>query len=417
MRALFAAIAGTTLLCTGATGALAQGLGSIGTTYGVPEAAAVSPEQYVPKPKQPPQMTSGALSTVGQSEGTPVAFKDPARDYTIIAPSGARFQHRGAGQPLGIQSRHGYAVNLQVGDANPDLSVRHMFAKMEGTYLGDGKPWSVKLGERRAVVAGMEAGAADYEAGSTRTRVVIARGKQTDFVFMFFAPVAQFEKLSAEFDWILTNFKPAPSELPDRPVRMVEKTAPAPTPAPLRAQAAPEPIPAGRPKPNVVSAPADTQVFAEPGYGYRVEYPDAWQLEKVSAFTNLFSGPEGSPSFEAIVAMQNVQPQGAQNARDAAEKAFVDLKSSLSRDAGRVDFVGEKVVAYVKNGLTLEGRQFVASYDHQGRRFRKWALVLPRPNGTVAHVWSYTAPMDRFDEFRPIAERMLQSLKIDGEQG
>ncbi len=415
MRTRLIAFAGASLFIFNAAPAGAQGLGAIGSNYGVPQAAAISPEQAVPRAKSAIPAPAEAIPIPGQ--GTPVAYKDPKRGYVLIAPADARFQHRGEGQPFAIQSRKGYAINIQVGDANPTLPTPQMFAKLEQNYLGDGKAWSVKLAEGEAVIAGLPAGTATYESGSSRTRVVIARGQKSDFVFMFFAPSGQFERLSVEFAWIMKHFRPAAEELPPVPVHLSAKE-PAPKPkAPLRAQPTPASIPAGREAPNTHSAQQEMQIFSEPGYGYQVEYPGEWQLEKVSAFTNIFSGPEGSPAYDAIIALQNVQPEGVDSGDEAATAAFSGLKASLQRDAQGVDFVGEKPVAYVKQGLSLQGWQFVASYDHQGRRFRKWALVLPRPNSTVAHIWSYTAPMERFDEFRPIAEKMLQSLRIDPEQG
>lgn len=416
MRTRLLAFAGASLFILNTGPAAGQGLGAIGSNYGVPEAAAVSPEHAIPLAKSA-EMPAPAEAIPVPGQGTPIAYQDPGRGYVVIAPAGARFQHRGAGQPFAIQSRKGYAVNVQVGDANKELATEQMFAKLEQSYLGDGKAWSVKLAEGEAVIAGMPAGTATYESGSSRTRVVIARGEKSDFVFMFFAPTNQFERLSVEFNWIMRHFRPAADEIPAEPVRM-SSLEPAQMPkAPLRAQPAPDTIPAGRAAAHVQSSPAEVQVFSEPGYGYRVEYPSEWQLEKVSAYTNIFSGPQGSPAFDAIIAVQNVQPQGAASGAEAASAAFEDLKSSLQRDAKGVDFVGEKAVAYVKQGLNLSGWQFVASYDHQGRRYRKWALVLPRPNGTVAHIWSYTAPSERFDEFRHVAEKMLQSLRIDPEQG
>lgn len=386
----------------------------IGPASGVPKAASVAAAQTnstsegdaLSQPKMPLL-----------HEGPPVAYTDPKRGFMLVAPPGSRFQHRGEDQPIAIQSRKGFAVNIQAGDANPGITMQHMFAKLEAQYLGEGKPWSAKLSDGEAVIAGLPAGYSVYEAGSTRTRVIIARGQKTDFVFMFFAPINQFEKLGREFDWILTSFRPAADELPSEPVHLSRLEPKKPDPAPLRAQQDAVANPSGRPAPSVAARPANTHVFAEPGYGYQVEYPAEWQLEKVSAFTNVISGPVGSPAYDAIVAMQNVQPNGVADAHEAAEIAFTDLKASLSRDATEVDFVGEKVVAYAKYGLNLEGRQFVASYEHQGRRFRKWALVLPRPDGTVAHIWSYTAPIDRFEDFRPVAEQILHSLKIDGGQG
>ena len=112
--------------------------------------------------------------------------------------------------------------------------------------------------------------------------------------------------------------------------------------------------------------------------------------------------------------MQNVRPEGE---GDVARVAIENLKANLAQQARRVQFVGEKPVTYAKYGLKLEGHQFVASYDHQGQRFRKWALVIPRPEGGIAHIWSYTAPASQFDTYRPVAERILNSLKIDGGEG
>lgn len=373
-----------------------------GQGYANPGVAAVPANTGAPLPGMSPNAASAR----------PTAYQDPKRGFMLVAPQGAQFQERAEGGQISIQSPKGYALNLQTGDANPTFPTINMFAKLEQKYLGEGKPWARKLGQEEAVIAGLPAGVAYYEAGATRSKVVIARGKSTDFVFMFFAPTTHFEKLDAEFNWILASFRPAPSEKPDTPAVVQQKPKEEPKQAPLRAQNEPEPIPAGRPAPKLAAPPSDMMAFAEPGYGYQVSYPKEWQLEKVTAFTNVFSGPKGTPAYDAIVSLQNVKPSGEAN--QAAMIAFEDLKTKLSRQAKQVDFYGEKTVTYAKHGLQLEGRQFVATYDHNGQRFQKWVLVLPRPEGAIAHIWSYTAPSRQFDTYRPVAERILNSLKIDG---
>lgn len=347
----------------------------------------------------------------------PVAYQDPKRGYMLVAPPGARFQEGEGREQISIQSPKGYAINIQAGDTNPDIMIGGMFRKLEQQYLGDGRPWSGKSEEGEAVIAGLPAAYAVYESNSTRSRVVIARGEKTDFVFMFFAPTSHYEKLRTEFEWVLASFRPAASELPARPVALSKADGEAEKTPPLRAQPAPEPIHAGRPEKPSPEARPDVQVFSEQGYGYRLAYPAAWNLEKVSAFTNVISGPQGSPAYDAIVALQNVRPDGVHDAGEAARKTFDDLKAKLHDGAMKVDFGGEKPVTYAKGGLTLQGRQFVASYVHQGRQFRKWVLVIPRPEGEVAHVWSYTAPVEQFDQYRPVAEQILNSFRIDGGQG
>ena len=152
--------------------------------------------------------------------------------------------------------------------------------------------------------------------------------------------------------------------------------------------------------------------FAEPGYGYSIQYPGDWVVARSSDNTATFSGKEGTDAFHAIVSIQNVKPPEAKSSAQAAVQAFADLKASLSREANNVIFVGEQPLTYKNENLSLEGRQMVVTYTYAGERFRKWALVLPRPSGTVAHIWSYTAPDARFKTFRPFADAMLKSWTI-----
>lgn len=356
-------------------------------------------------------------NTPTRPPSAPSVYNDAARGFMLVAPPGTTIEEREPGKQIAIQSRRGYAVNVQVGDAAPNRPTADMFAKLEAKYLGDGRPWHRKTAEGELVIAGLPAAEAIYEAASTRTRVVIARGQKTDFVFMFFAPITHFEKLSRDHEWILAGFRPATDERPETPpqvpvVRSEPKEAP-----PLRAQEAPVVSPSGRGTPTAMPELSDVNVFAEPGYGYRLEFPAQWVLEKASAFTNLISGPEGSPAYEAIVALQNVQPNRNVPTQDAVMAVVADLKAQLQAQAQGVQFYGEKPIIYDKFEQRLNGAQFVADYQHEGRAFRKWALVLPRPAGDIVHIWSYTAPLQSFDLHRSVAENILNSLRIEGDQG
>ena len=58
------------------------------------------------------------------------------------------------------------------------------------------------------------------------------------------------------------------------------------------------------------------------------------------------------------------------------------------------------------------GRQLLLSYKHAGVIFDKRMIVLPRFEGTVVHVWSYTAPRAQYSSLHPKAERILRSWTI-----
>ena len=152
--------------------------------------------------------------------------------------------------------------------------------------------------------------------------------------------------------------------------------------------------------------------FAEPGYGYSIQYPGDWVVTQSSANTAIFSGKKGTDAFHAIISIQNVKPPEAKTPAQAALRALADLKVSLSREASSVVFVGEQALTYKNENLSLEGRQIIVTYTFAGERYRKWALVVPRPSGTVAHIWSYTAPDSQFRTFRPFADAMLKSWTI-----
>lgn len=340
--------------------------------------------QSTPSQQQAPRLPGKRKLGVSNQVQT---YLHPVRKFTLAIPPGMEVFERGETVQVSIRSRQGYMINVQTGDAKPKVSLAQMTAKLEAQYLGPGKPWSQKTSQRTLSVAGLAANEVIYEGAGTRVRVVIARGQKSDFVFMFFAPRGAYESLASKFDWILANFQPNPAE---------------------RLTAA-----GGGPSPG---AGAKTGIapkrFAEPGYGYSIQYPGDWVVSLSSANTATFSGKKGTDAFHAIVSIQNVKPPEAKTPAQATLRALADLKASLSREASNVVFVGEQPLTYKNENLILEGRQIIVTYTFAGERYRKWALVVPRPSGTVAHIWSYTAPDSRFRTFRPFADAMLKSWTI-----
>ncbi len=338
--------------------------------------------------------SSQTLSTSSQPESPKQVktYLHPFRKFLLAVPLGAELSERGDAVQVSIRSRQGYIINIQTGDANPKLTLPQMMGKLEAQYLGVGKPWNRKIESKPTKVAGLKALEALYEGANTRVRVMIVRGMKTDFVIIFFAPAESFNNLVVDFDWFLANFKPNPADL--------MKTAAAPG--------------ANRP-PALASAPPKR--FSQSGYGYTIQYPGTWEAATPSDNTATFSGKKGTDAFQVVVSIQNVRPPAAKTPAEATEKVLADLKSSLTREASDFTIIGEKPLTYRNGDLSLSGRQMVVTYTYAGQRYRKWALVLPRPTGTVTHIWSYTAPDVRFKEFRPFADAMLKSWTIQPGNG
>ncbi len=330
-----------------------------------------------------PSVVASRIDGAPEPQAKSRIYTHPEKGFSVAVPPGAEIIERGEKKQLTIRSRDGYAINIQSGPTQAHIPLARMPAVLEAKYLGQGKPWSHRTGSREAKAGGLPAFAVDYVGSSSKTRVVVSRGGRNDFVFIFVAPDTEFARLESEFEWILEQFRPGVDD--------------------LRAVAAP-----------AAKAPSRTRRFAEPGFGYSIDYPGAWEITNPSEMATMFSGKEGTRAYAAIVGVQNIEPPGAADGFDAAKRALNQLKGALSNAVRQLKFEGEGDWAYKRGGMTLQGRQVSATYDHGGRKFRKLMIVVPRPSGPIAHIWSFTAPEKEFAEFKPLAKRMLESWTIQG---
>jgi len=365
--------------------------------------------------RQPPQATpgenaNGDAQTQVQTTREPSLFTHPVRGYSLPLPAGVAVSHRGKEMHVAVRSPKGYVMNLQTGDSNGLVPLAGMLGRLETHYLGDRGPWLRKLSDGTIAVAGLPAIEASYQGHRTKTRVVIARGNLTDFVFTFTAPLDLYDEHKQVFAWILTHFTPGPGERPAQaPVAEAKDAERAKVPAkvPVRAGDAVASFASGRPDPGPSTAPPpNMKRFTEPGYGFLMDYPKEWTVAKPTAFTATFSGPEGSASHDAVVSVQNVNPAGANTGNQAAVMATADLLKALESGTRGMTVLGEGKLS------ESPGSQFIARYEYSGTIYRKWAVVVPRPEGTIAHIWSFTAPDTAFENYRPVAESMLRSWTL-----
>ena len=333
-------------------------------------------------------------------------YEHPIRKYSIAVPAGTQMGERGTKKDLFVQSRRGFVVTIQTGDANRSLDLGMMAARMESQYLGIGKAWERKLGDREIEVAALPAYDGVYEGANTRTRVVITRGAMTDFVFVFRAAPENFADLERDFNWMLENFRPAATERSAQPIAPKGELSSAQPDANAASTLDSAALPS-------VAPPADGGlVFADAEVGYAIRHPGDWIVAKPSAFTTMFSGSQGSTAYFTTISVQNVKPPSAIDPADAVTRVFENLRSQLYRGAKDLTFLAEGTYIHDQGGVALIGRQFVVSYARENRLYRQWTVISPRDTGTIAHVWSYAAPDEQFDSFRPVAEWMLGSWRI-----
>lgn len=349
---------------------------------------------------------------------TPVSAQTPAQVYAhpdglfeVAIPASARLQPGEGSLALRVMSRHGWIATIQAAPANRDMDFRDMINKLESRYLGDGKAWSQKLGEQVTEVGGLPALEAVYEGSRSRWQAVIARGSQTDFVFLLSAPPNVQAERADEMRGLLLSFRPRPGEIPEVVSPSPMTSADKPPATGQRPSAPPE-----RADP---AADSDRMLrrFSEPAFGFSVAYPADWDVSREGPFTATFSGREGSEAYYTTVSFQNVSPEDATDPVAAAETAFDDWRDRIAGGATDLTYIGEQEYPYDRGGVRLVGQEFLVTYGWDGQRFSKWVIVLPNPAQPVAHVFAYTAPESLFQTYRPVAEAILRSWTIHGTQG
>lgn len=328
-------------------------------------------------------LAAGAVVDGGAFAAEIQRYVDPQGKFSLDVPSGAQAAKPAENFDVSIQSRKGYVITVQSGPVKREYGLRDLLGMLEERYLGPLKPWRVKLSEESSLVGSMPAIGAVYESARSRLKTVIVRGRETDFVIIFSAAANQYDTLVPEFHWLLASFRGASGD---------------------GAEVATAAVPPWG---------EETTRFSDPTFGYSIEYPAQWVLSKPSPFTLVLNGPQGSDAAEATIGIQNVKPNDAQGPEEAVAAALNDLKTGLAAGTEDLSIISEGLLTYSKNGLTLQGHQFVATFSQGGRRFTQWTMIVPRPVEAVAHVLSYFSPEPHFQSFLPIAQAVLLSWTIE----
>ena len=321
-------------------------------------------------------------------QSSAMMFRHPKQGYLIAIPPGAIVEHRDEVSGIAMKSREGYLITVQTSVAKSGTPLPDLMSKLEQRYLGNGRPWSRKLGGQPAKLAGLAAYEAMYEGAGSMVRVIITRDTKYEHAFIFIAPPQEFNKLDVNFNWVLQSFRPAYGGMDGN-------------------------VSAGAGDGLVEMMEGKVQNLENNGLGFTIDYPVSWGVKQGSDPYVVISGKKGTPGFFATITIQNVDsPAGVANITQATQRVVTDLKRQLKEADPSVRFPGQGAYPYVKNGVTLNGLQFTVEYEQSGQKYKQWSVVLARPNNGVVHVWSYAAPEDRYQRYGAIAGHILQSWRI-----
>lgn len=317
------------------------------------------------------------------ADATP--FVHPQRLFSLSLPPdvvrGHPERYRTGAPDLVVRSDSGFVLSVESRRLNMPGGARAVLESLERLYLGEGKPWARREGVRPIRLGGLPGVRAEYGGPDVAAVVAVARGRNTDFLLMFFTPPALRAALAPQFDWVLERFDVAASERREAGSPLVR--------AP------------------VFKAPG---VFRHPRLGYTLRYPESWRAAFVPPYAAVFTPVEQTADEGIRVRIENLSPGEGIAAADTVLRRWRD---DLAAASDTSDFTRVRPLVVQTPSGTRVGMTAVANYRHHGVARRQWAVVLPREGDGTVHLWRYDAPLDRFDEFRDDADEMLRTLVME----
>lgn len=328
----------------------------------------------------------GSTARPASGAETVGAFVHPDKLFSLALPPGVirgRPERYRLGAPdLVVRSDDGFVLSVESRRIAMGGDAREVLEQLERLYLGQGKPWSRRVEVRPVDMGGLPGARAVYDGVETDGIVAVARGRNTDFLLMFFTPKGLRDRLAPQFDWILERFDVAASERREAGSPLVR--------AP------------------VFKAPG---VFRHERLGYTVRYPETWIAAYDPPFAAVFTPPGADGASGVRVRIENVTVPA--DGAGGLETVLDQWRGALAAAADSVTFDRPRPLAVQSPGGTRIGMSALASYVLYGKKSRQWVAILPRDGGTTVHVWRFDAPDALFDVYRDQADSILRSLVME----
>jgi hypothetical protein len=158
--------------------------------------------------------------------------------------------------------------------------------------------------------------------------------------------------------------------------------------------------------------------FSEEGFGYTIEYPGDWIVERPSDYTVRFTGVAWTTASRVAFAIQNVASSAIGGIYDTVEELLDELKCQLVTGADDICiYIGEPITAVDTSGVTLVGPQLLVEYEYEGDVYKEWLAIVPHASGDVFFLATFDGLRDDYDRYEPTVLDMLSTWAISGTAG
>ncbi len=156
-----------------------------------------------------------------------------------------------------------------------------------------------------------------------------------------------------------------------------------------------------------VTTTNDKNVFAEPGYGYTISYPQHWIYEKDVQNSVIFSGPEGTDEYYTTVTIQTLFSTEAGGNYNSLDDLYQELYNQFDEMNGIFDLYEEDTHTY--NGVSYPMIVFDTIYRLDGEDFWQYVILFERDENAY-HAVYYTTPLELIELSTDIFAEMVETF-------
>ena len=140
---------------------------------------------------------------------------------------------------------------------------------------------------------------------------------------------------------------------------------------------------------------------------YTVQYPENWSYKQAEKHSIHFNGKEGSS-----VIIQVIPDKSASRIYKNTNEAINDLKKQISANATDVKFLTTGEAELPTDPINVHGEYLIATYKYNGYVMKKMHFILFHNGAKTFYSWSYTSPIEQYENDLPIVKKMYESWKI-----
>ncbi len=147
---------------------------------------------------------------------------------------------------------------------------------------------------------------------------------------------------------------------------------------------------------STAGLPEGFLLFAEPGYGFSIAYPQHWSYQFFSDNGVIFFGPEGTDEYDLELVVEIYYTSLAGGVYDSANEIASDLKQSISSMEGSISH--EDSGRDIVSGTERDYSVFSGTYQRDGAPWGNTTLILQRDE-RLFYVIYYNAPAAIYSDY------------------